>query len=136
MAWCPWKRHILATGGGVNDKTIKIFNCDIEQINISVDTGSQVCALLWNNREQEIISAHGYNKNQITIWNYKNTKNIKKICELKGHMNRVLYLTISPDEKYICSGSGDETLRFWKINENYKKQIKEKDEMISNIEVH
>ena len=51
MAWCPWKRHILATGGGVNDKTIKIFNCDTEQINISVDTGSQVCALLWNNRE-------------------------------------------------------------------------------------
>jgi cell division cycle protein 20 (cofactor of APC complex) len=32
MAWCPWQRHILATGGGTKDKTIKVFNCDSNKI--------------------------------------------------------------------------------------------------------
>lgn len=130
MAWCPWQRHILATGGGTKDKTIKIFNCDTNKIIKNVETGSQVCSLLWNKKEREIISSHGFNKNQITIWNYQK---MKKLCELKGHMSRVLYLTMSPDENYICSGSGDETLRFWKINDGIKEVQDEEDPLISNV---
>ena len=130
MAWCPWQRHILATGGGTKDKTIKVFNCDTNKIIKNVDTGSQVCSLLWNKKEREIISSHGFNKNQITIWNYQK---MKKICELKGHMSRVLYLTMSPDENYICSGSGDETLRFWKINDGIKEVQDEEDPLLSNV---
>ena len=130
MAWCPWQRHILATGGGTKDKTIKIFNCDTNKIIKNVETGSQVCSLLWNKKEREIISSHGFNKNQITIWNYQK---MKKICELKGHMSRVLYLTMSPDENYICSGSGDETLRFWKINDGIKEVQDEEDPLLSNV---
>ena len=130
MAWCPWQRHILATGGGTKDKTIKVFNCDSNKIIKNVETGSQVCALLWNKKEREIISSHGFNKNQITIWNYQK---MRKVCELKGHMSRVLYLTMSSDENYICSGSGDETLRFWKINDGIKEVQNEEDPLISNI---
>lgn len=74
MAWCPWQRHILATGGGTKDKTIKILNCDTNKIIKNVETGSQVCSLLWNKKERELISSHGYNKNQITIWNYQKMK--------------------------------------------------------------
>ena len=130
MAWCPWQRHILATGGGTKDKSIKVFNCDSNKIIKNVETGSQVCALLWNKKEREIISSHGFNKNQITIWNYQK---MRKICELKGHMSRVLYLTMSPDENFICSGSGDETLRFWKINDGIKEVQNEEDPLMSNI---
>ena len=130
MAWCPWQRHILATGGGTKDKTIKVFNCDMNKIMKNVETGSQVCSLLWNKKEREIISSHGFNKNQITIWNYQR---MKKVCELKGHMSRVLYLTMSPDENFICSGSGDETLRFWKINDGIKEAQNEEDPLISNV---
>ena len=130
MSWCPWQRHILATGGGSKDRTLKIFNCDTNKVIKNVDTGSQVCAVLWNKKEREIISSHGFNKNQITIWNYQK---MKKICELKGHMSRVLYLTISPDENYICSGSGDETLRFWKINDDIKEVQNEEDPLLSNV---
>ncbi len=130
MAWCPWQRHILATGGGTKDKTIKVFNCDSNKIIKNVETGSQVCALLWNKKEREIISSHGFNKNQITIWNYQK---MRKVCELKGHMSRVLYLTMSSDENYICSGSGDETLRFWKINDGIKEIQNEEDPLLSNV---
>ena len=130
MAWCPWQRHIIATGGGTKDKTIKVLNCDINKIIKNVETGSQVCSLLWNKKERELISSHGFNKNQITIWNYKK---MKKVCELKGHMSRVLYLTMSPDENFICSGSGDETLRFWKINDGIKEVQNEEDPLLSNV---
>ena len=58
---------------------------------------------------------------------------MKKVAELRGHMNRVLYLTMSPDENYICSGSGDETLRFWKINDEIKEVENEEDGLISNV---
>ena len=135
MSWCPWKRHVLATGGGTKDRSIKIYSCDINKLLKNIDTGSQVCALLWNQKEKEIISSHGYNKNLIIIWNYEKNK---KISELKGHMNRVLYLALSPDERYICSGSGDETLRFWKINEESKNhnENKEKNSMLDKVIVH
>ena len=130
LSWCPWQRHVLATGGGSKDRSLKIFNCDTNKIIKNVDTGSQVCAVLWNKKEREIISSHGFNKNQITIWNYQK---MKKVCELKGHMSRVLYLTISPDENYICSGSGDETLRFWKINDGIQEAQNEEDPLLSNV---
>ena len=135
MNWCPWKRHVLGTGGGSKDKSIKIYSCDCNKLIKNINTGSQVCSLIWNEKEKEIISSHGFNKNQIIIWNYEKSK---KICELKGHMNRVLYMTKSPDENVICSGSGDETLRFWKINEDKKRINKyiEEDEMTSNILIH
>ena len=135
MNWCPWKRHVLATGGGSKDKSIKIYSCDCNKLIRNINTGSQVCSLIWNEKEKEIISSHGYNKNQIIIWNYEKNK---KICELKGHMNRVLYLTKSPDERMICSGSGDETLRFWKINDNIKNdnRFNGENEMINNVLVH
>ena len=133
MAWCPWKRHVLATGGGIKDRSIKIYSCDSNKILRNINTGSQVCALLWNNKEKEIISSHGFNKNQIIIWNYER---VEKICELKGHMNRVLYLAISPDETLICSGSGDETLRFWKINDESINKFEEQNSIYNNIIVH
>ena len=135
MNWCPWKRHVLGTGGGSKDKSIKIYSCDCNKLIKNINTGSQVCSLIWNEKEKEIISSHGFNKNQIIIWNYEKSK---KICELKGHMNRVLYMTKSPDENVICSGSGDETLRFWKINDDKKiiNKYIEEDEMTSNILIH
>ena len=133
LSWCPWQRSVLATGGGTKDKTIQFFNTDTNSVIHSVNTGSQVCALLWNKREREVISSHGFNKNQICIWNYpKRTK----VTELKGHMSRVLYLVMSPDETTIVSGAGDETLRFWKINDKINEiSREEEEEMAYNLKI-
>lgn len=40
---------------------------------------------------------------------------MEKIGTLRGHSYRVLYLAKSPDGESILTGSGDQTLRFWKI---------------------
>jgi cell division cycle protein 20 (cofactor of APC complex) len=125
ISWCPWIRNFIATGGGNNDQSIKFFNVDNNNLVNCINTGSQVCCLLWNKREKELISSHGFNKNYICIWNYPK---MNKVTELKGHMMRVLYLTMSPDECFIASGAGDETLRFWRINDKIVEISKDEDD--------
>ena len=48
LAWCPHQRNLLATGGGTADKCIKLWNSNRGKLVNSVNTGSQVCSLLWS----------------------------------------------------------------------------------------
>ena len=43
--------------------------------------------------------------------------NCHKVAELKGHTQRVLHMSLSPDNSTVCTASADETLRFWKLFE-------------------
>lgn len=119
LAWCPWQRGVLATGGGTTDKTMKFWSADNGKLLNSVNTDSQVCALLWNRNDKEIISSHGYSQNQLTVWKVRPSPiqypQASKIVELHGHTQRVLYMALSPDGETVCSASADETLRFWKV---------------------
>lgn len=112
LAWCPWKRNILASGGGTADRTIRIWNSALGTNLSAVDTNSQVCALEWSNTYMELVSSHGFSDNQLILWNYPT---MTKVKELHGHTARVLHMAKSPDGRTICSASADETLRFWDV---------------------
>jgi len=112
LAWCPWSRHILASGGGTADRTIRIWNSSSGSQLKCVDTGSQVCAIQWSDTERELVSSHGFSDNQLILWRYPS---LTKIKELRGHSARVLHLAKSPDGRTICSASADETIRFWDL---------------------
>ena len=114
LQWSPWHNNILAAGGGKKDNSIKFVNADTKSVVNEYNTGSPVCQILWNKYEKEIISSQGNNKNQICLWSYPK---MNKIAELNGHLNRALYMAMSPDGCTMVSGSSDETLRFWNINE-------------------
>jgi cell division cycle 20-like protein 1 (cofactor of APC complex) len=130
LAWSPWQRSVLATGGGKKDNYIRFYNADTKSIIGEYNTGSQVCQILWNKYEKEIISSHGNNKNPIYIWSYPK---MIKITELTGHLNRALYMAMSPDGCTLVTGSSDETLRFWNINEREIIKKKSKDKNTDNI---
>ena len=125
LAWCPWQRNLLATGGGSSDKTMRFWNIENgKSVNV-VNTESQVCSLIWNKNDKEILSSHGYSENQLSVWkvffSLIQYPGCTKIAEMKGHTQRVLHMTLSPDETTVCSASADETLRFWKIFETSSK---------------
>ncbi|XP_075499809.1 protein FIZZY-RELATED 3 [Primulina tabacum] len=112
IAWSPHQNSLLASGGGTADRCIRFWNTTTgNQLN-SVDTGSQVCNLMWSKNVNELVSTHGYSQNQIMVWKYPS---MAKVATLTGHSLRVLYLAMSPDGQTIVTGAGDETLRFWNV---------------------
>ena len=112
IAWSPHQHHLLASGGGTADRSIKFWNTLTGTMIREVDTGSQVCNLVWSRNSDEIVSTHGYSQNQIVVWKYPK---MEQVVSLTGHTYRVLYLSASPDGTTVVTGAGDETLRFWRV---------------------
>jgi len=141
ITWSPHDTGLIATGGGTADRCIKFWNinsfissskkeqCHVHSSTMGsvgrngrpptllkpmevIDTGSQVCNLLWSKNVNEIVSTHGYSLNQIVVWKFPS---MDKIVTLTGHTYRVLYLAVSPDGQTVVTGAGDETLRLWNV---------------------
>ena len=112
LAWCPWQRHLLASGGGTADRMIRFWNSNTGACLNAVDTHSQVCALQWAKHDKELVSSHGYSHNQLILWKYPS---MVKVAELTGHTSRVLHMAQSPDGTTVVTAAADETLRFWRI---------------------
>jgi len=123
IAWSPHQHNILASGGGTADRTIRFWNTNIFEQIYKIDTGSQVCNLLFSKSSNELVSTHGYSLNQINVWKLPN---MQKIATLTGHSFRVLYLSLSPDGQSIVTGAGDKTLKFWNIFPPFKNDCNSK----------
>jgi cell division cycle protein 20 (cofactor of APC complex) len=94
LAWCPFQRNLLATGGGTADRHIRFFDTSTGTCMHAVDTKSQVCSIQWSHSKKELLSSHGFSQNQLTVWKYPT---MTPITHLSGHTSRVLHTTISPD---------------------------------------
>ncbi|KAK4349576.1 hypothetical protein RND71_032331 [Anisodus tanguticus] len=137
-----WNGHILTTGGMdcmiINNDvcvrshvvgTYKGHNQEIcglkwsasgqqlasggnDNLSNMVASGSQVCSLLWNRHERELLSSHGFTDNQLTGWKYPS---MMKISELFCHTSRVLHMVQSPDGYTVATAAADEMLRLWNV---------------------
>ena len=56
--------------------------------------------MLWSSEYKELVSAHGYAKNEVVIWKYPS---MVKTAELLGHTDRVLHLAMSADETTVVT---------------------------------
>ena len=118
IAWSPHQHNLLVSGGGTADRTIRFWNTSTFSLVNKIDTGSQVCNLVFSKTVNELVSTHGFSLNQIIVWKLPT---MQKIATLIGHTYRVLYLGLSPDGQNIVTGAGDESLRFWNLFPPFKK---------------
>jgi cell division cycle 20-like protein 1, cofactor of APC complex len=56
LAWSPHQHGLLASGGGTADRCIRFWNTLTCSAVRSVDTGSQVCNLMWSRNVNEVKS--------------------------------------------------------------------------------
>jgi cell division cycle protein 20 (cofactor of APC complex) len=117
ISWCPWQKNLLATGGGLHDMSIKLWDTSNGILLNSIETGSKVCAIEWSDHSKELVSSHGYPTDQLTVWKYDDN-HLTKQEEYRGHTADVLHLAKSPDGSIICSLGNDCTLRFWHLFTN------------------
>lgn len=129
ISWCSWNNNLLASGGGCGDRKIRIYDVNNNSGNLlsQHNTQSQVTSIQWNPFEKELLSSHGFSKNQISIWKYPSLTKTHDLC---GHTSRILHTALSPDGTMVCSAAADETLRFWKVFQ--PKKDDDKDEMKNN----
>ncbi|GAB0203491.1 cell division cycle protein 20 B [Grus japonensis] len=68
--WCPWQSNVLATGGGMKDGILRVWDINREKIIQSAATDSQICSLLWLPKTSELMTGQGLPGNQMKIWKY------------------------------------------------------------------
>lgn len=112
LRWCPWQQNLLATGGGSADQQVCLWNSSRGRLIAAADAESQVTGIVWGAKERELLTAHGYSRNQLSLWKYPS---LAKVADLEGHSGRLLGIAQSPDGSLVCSLSADETLRFWSV---------------------
>ncbi|XP_077202520.1 cell division cycle protein 20 homolog B isoform X2 [Paroedura picta] len=111
MMWCPWQSDVIATGGGIKDRKLHIWNISSVKSLEMTDTRSQICSLLWLPSTRELIAGEGYPWNKMTLWRYPMLSNSAELC---GHKGRVLHMSLSPEGNRIFSAGADDTAYVWK----------------------
>lgn len=125
LAWCPWIRNLLASGGGTEDSTVRFWEITTGSELKVIETGAQVTSILWLETSEQLITSHGYRtgadgylhnvKDNIRLWDYPS---MHQVGVLLGHDKRVLHTALSPDGTTLISLSSDETLVIWKRTGN------------------
>lgn len=110
LAFSPTSPNIIVTGGGTSDKTIKMWDINSGDTIYSIDTGSQVCNLFWNEEYNEIFSTHGFSQNHLALWRGFDLSSIAQFYE---HKQRVLYMTPSPDGTKVATAAPNDGIQIW-----------------------
>ncbi|AJS27500.1 Ama1p [Saccharomyces cerevisiae YJM1388] len=138
IAFCPWSKSLLATGGGSKDRCIKFWHTSTGTLLDEIYTSGQVTSLIWSLRHKQIVATFGFGdtKNPVLITLYSYPK-LSKLLEVRSpNPLRVLSAVISPSSMAICVATNDETIRFyelWNDKEEIINEIQESGIYGSNI---
>ncbi|KAF8577633.1 WD40 repeat-like protein [Ramaria rubella] len=124
LSWCPWQPALLATGGGTSDATLHVWNITTGARIHSVKTPSQITSVKFAPHKKEIFTTHGYPTNSLMIHAYPSMDRVAEIRD--AHDSRVLFSQVSPQGDVVCTGAGDENLKFWRLWEVPKKRKEHK----------
>ncbi|XP_033947850.1 cell division cycle protein 20 homolog B-like [Pseudochaenichthys georgianus] len=112
MGWCPWQRKMIATGGGLKDGELRIWDTDLGTCVTSANTKSQICSLRWAEKKRYLVTGHGLPHHQVTCWSSE-FPSLSPLYQLRAHSDRVLHLAINSDSTPIFSAGADQRFHIW-----------------------
>jgi cell division cycle 20-like protein 1 (cofactor of APC complex) len=115
LAWNKHERGVLLSGGGNKDKTFKMYSVLQDRLIRDQAFESQITGIVCSPISNQFVTTHGFLENDIRSWNLHDSA--QPVARFEGHVNRVIYYTLSPDGTHLLTGSGDETLKFWDVFE-------------------
>ncbi|EWC48807.1 hypothetical protein DRE_00112 [Drechslerella stenobrocha 248] len=60
IAFCPWQKSLIATGGGSNDRGIHFHHTFTGASIATINVSAQVTSLIWSTQRREIAATFGY----------------------------------------------------------------------------
>ncbi|XP_062418360.1 cell division cycle protein 20 homolog B-like [Pungitius pungitius] len=115
MAWCPWQRRMIATGGGWTDGELRVWDTDSGTCVTSANTDSQICSLRWAEKKKCLVTGHGLPHYQVSCWSCPLLPVLGPVYRMSGHSQRVLHLAVSPDGSQIFSAGADQQFHIWDV---------------------
>lgn len=98
IAFCPWQRGLIATGGGSNDRAIHFFHTWSGACLATINVQAQVTSLIWSKTRREIAATFGYAQPEhpyrIAVFSWPDCKQVVSI-PWAGEM-RALYAIAYP----------------------------------------
>jgi len=131
IAWSPWEPSLLASGGGTSDTSVHLWNTTTGARLQSLKTPAQVTSIQFSPHRKEFLTTHGYPTNSIMVHSYPSMARVAEIRD--AHDARVLFSAISPAGDIVCTGAGDENLKFWRIWDIPPKKKKEVKNTVESI---
>lgn len=117
IAYCPWSKSLLATGGGSKDRTIRFWHTNSGTKISSIKTKGQITSLIWSKTKKQIVATFGYGDGPkpvlIGVYSYPR---MEPLVQMESTSSiRVLSAVMSPDSSSVCVAANDETIRFYDI---------------------
>uniref|UniRef100_A0A915DJM7 HMG box domain-containing protein n=1 Tax=Ditylenchus dipsaci TaxID=166011 RepID=A0A915DJM7_9BILA len=112
--------NMVATGGGTNDFSVRLWNLSTGTAHSSMDTFSQVTGILFNKSYKEMVTGHGNPNSGVRVWRYNSSKGFEHVADLKSHGGRVLGLCQNPDVDLFLILPNFKTFFIW-MQENRER---------------
>ncbi|KAI9824576.1 MAG: hypothetical protein M1832_001665 [Thelocarpon impressellum] len=98
IAFCPWQKSLVASGGGSNDRCIHFYHTTSGACLATINVAAQVTSLLWSTSRREIAATFGYaqpdHPYRIAVFSWPDCRQVVAIPWL-GEM-RALYAIAYP----------------------------------------
>ncbi|KAL6120789.1 hypothetical protein NUSPORA_02426 [Nucleospora cyclopteri] len=122
LSWSPYS-NMLVTGGGSADKTMKLYDVGRKECLVkSINFDSQLTNIKWLTKgtaNNLVLSTFGYSDDDTKL-----LRDFKVQKQYSGHKNRVIHFSVSEDERYFSTGSGDGTIKIWEIGGDLTEEIR------------
>ncbi|KAI0121298.1 WD40-repeat-containing domain protein [Xylariales sp. AK1849] len=126
IAFCPWQPHLLATGGGSNDKMIHFFHTTSGAALATISVSAQVTSLLWSTTRREIAATFGYAQPdhpvRIAVFSWPDCQMVGSVTWDNGD-HRALFAVAYPGPPSVASSNdgciivagSDESVKFHEV---------------------